>query len=44
MREELRTGSSEGVALRGLTFGQKALSTALACAVTVVLAVLPNIL
>jgi hypothetical protein len=30
--------------LRGLTFGQKALSTALACAVTALLVILPNIL
>jgi hypothetical protein len=44
MREELRTGSSRGIALLGLTFGQKALSTVLACTVTALLAILPNIL
>jgi hypothetical protein len=44
MREELRTGSSAGMSLQGLTFGQKVLSCALACVVTIVLLVLPNIL
>jgi hypothetical protein len=44
MREELKTGSSEGIALRGLTFKDKALSGVLAGVVTVLLIVLPNIL
>jgi hypothetical protein len=44
MREELRTGSSEGIALEGLTFGQKVLSSVLTCMVTILLIVLPKLL
>jgi hypothetical protein len=44
MREELRTGSSEGIALEGLTFEQKLLSSVLTGAVTVLLIILPNVL
>jgi hypothetical protein len=44
MREELRVESSRGIALSGLTSGQRALSMALACLVTILLVVLPNLL
>jgi hypothetical protein len=44
MREELRNGSSEGLVLRGLSNGQKVLSIVLACAVTLLLMILPNVL
>jgi hypothetical protein len=40
MREALRYGSSKGIALQGMTFGQKALSTGLACAISLFLIVL----
>jgi hypothetical protein len=44
MREELKNGSCEGIALQQLTFGQKVLSVALACMSTGLLIVLPTIL
>jgi hypothetical protein len=44
MRKELRNGSSDGILLQGLTFGQKAFSVVLASVVTLMLVVLPVVL
>jgi hypothetical protein len=44
MFKELRTGSCRGIVFEGMTFGQKLVCSALACAVTVLLIVLPNFL
>jgi hypothetical protein len=44
MREALRYESSKGIALQGMTFGQKALSTLLTCAITILFIALPAVL
>jgi hypothetical protein len=44
MKEELRVGSSRGIPLPGLTSGERVLSITLACLVTALLAILPNLL
>jgi hypothetical protein len=44
MKEEMRRGSSRGIVLNGVTFGEKVLSIALACAIAALLIVVPNIL
>ena len=43
MLEELRTGSSRGIALEGVTFWQKAFSTAVALAVSALLIIIPYV-
>ena len=43
MKKELLTGSSKGIALKGVTFGQKIFSTTVASAVTLLLVIIPNI-
>jgi hypothetical protein len=44
MREALKYGSSKGIALQEMSFGQKALSAALAGLITALLMVLPAVL
>ena len=44
MRVEIKTGSSRGIALKGISLGQKIFSTVIACVVTLLLIIIPNIL
>jgi len=44
MREDLRTESSKGMAIRGITLSQKVFSTSVALIIAALLVIIPNLI
>jgi len=44
MRDELKSESSRGISLRGVTFGQEIFSLVVGCVLTALLIVIPTVL